>query len=145
MRLVKSLLLALLVSLAFVPKPASAVSYKLGLGADYWFDQSGIFEVMLGIYQPVMHRFSVGGRFGLGLVTSPSTAAMPLDLALHFDIGRMYYLEGLVGPWIFFKGSTLRAHVGGGFGVEISKLSIGFELAYLDPNAMLGVRLSFPL
>lgn len=145
MRLVKPVILALLVSFALVPKPASAVSYRLGLGADYWFEQTGIFSLTLGIYQPVMHRFAVGGRFGLGLVTSPSTVNMPLDMVLRFGLGRMYYLEGVVGPWIFFRGTTVRAHVGGGFGVDIGKLSIGAELAYLDPNAILGIRLGFPL
>jgi hypothetical protein len=144
MRLVQSLVLALAVGVVLAPKSAQAAYYRLGLGADYWFEKSGLFNLTLGVYEPVVRHFSVGGRFGAAYVTDPSTVALPLDLVLHGDIGRMY-LEGVVGPWIFFTGTAVRAHVGAGFGLHTRHLSVGLELAYLDPNAIIGLRLAFPL
>ncbi len=144
MRLVRSLVLALTVGLVLAPKPAEATSLRLGLGADYWFEQSGLFELTLGVYQPVVRHFSIGGRFGAALVTSPSTAALPIDLVLRFDASR-FYLEGVVGPWILFTGSAFRAHAGAGFGLQTRHVSVGLEVAYLDPNGIIGLRVAFPL
>jgi hypothetical protein len=144
MRLVRSVVLALAVVAVIAPRPAEAAAYRLGVGANYWFEKSGIFDLTLAITAPVARRLSVGGRFGAALVTSPSTAALPLDLVLRGTFRRVY-VEGVAGPWIFFEGDAVRAHVGLGIGLRARNISAGIELAYLDPNAILGLKVSFPL
>ena len=144
MRLVRSLVLALTMVAALAPRPAEAAAYRLGVGANYWFEKSGIFDLTLAITTPVAPRFSVGGRFGAAIVTAPSTAALPLDLVLRGTFRRAY-VEGVAGPWIFFEGDAVRAHVGLGIGLRARKVSAGIELAYLDPNAILGLKMSFAL
>ncbi len=144
MRLARSFVLALTLVAVVAPRPAEAAAYRLGVGANYWFEKSGIFDLTLAITTPVAPRFSVGGRFGAALVTSPSTAALPLDLVLRGTFRRVY-VEGVAGPWIFFEGDAVRAHVGLGIGLRARSISAGVELAYLDPNAILGLKVSFPL
>lgn len=87
---------------------------------------------------------SVGGRFGMLVVTSPATAGVPVDLQLRIAIERMY-LEGSVGPWILFTDSPLRAHGAFGLGLQAGIVSFGFEIGWLDPSALLGVRLGLRL
>ncbi len=142
MRSIRSLLLALALVVAVAPKPAEAVILRLGLGADYWFEQSGVFDFTLTVAAPITHHVSVGGRFGMALVTSPSTAAIPLDLVLRGVI-RHFYLEGMGGPWILFKGDALHGHFAMGFGLQRGGISAGVEVGYLDPNAIIGFRLAF--
>ncbi len=144
MRLTRSLALAFAVLALAAPAVARAETVRLGLGASYWFEQSGIFDLTLGLSTRVARHVSVGGRFGAALVTSPSTAAIPLDLVLRGDFRRVY-VEGLAGPWIFFKGDAVRAHVAGGLGLRARNISAGIEVGYLDPNAILGLRLAFAL
>ncbi len=144
MRSLRSLALALAVGVIATPKSAKAETYRLGLGADYWFEQSGVFDFTLGISTHVARHLSVGGRFGAALVTSPSTVAIPLDLELRGDFSRIY-VEGLAGPWILFQGDAIRAHVAAGLGVRARGVSVGLEVGYLDPNGILGLRVAFAL
>jgi hypothetical protein len=146
MRFVRSLCLTLtlvLVPLA-VPQLARAASYALVLGADGWINEGGIFDVTFSGRTYVTHSFSVGGRLGAAFITSPATLGIPIDLVLRGDINR-FYIEGVAGPWIVFEGDAIRAHAGIGFGIHTRQVSVGLEVAYLDPHAMLGVRVAIPL
>jgi hypothetical protein len=145
MRCAKLLVLALTIATVALPKPARAAHYDLGLGANYWFDaQSGLFDLTLRVSTRLARRLSVGGRFGAALVTSPSTAAIPLDITLRGNLSRAY-VEALAGPWIFFEGDAVRGHVAGGFGLQTRDVSAGIEVGYLSPHAILGFKLAFPL
>jgi hypothetical protein len=144
MRFVRSFVLALAFVAVLAPGPAAAAAYRLGLGANYWFAKSGIFDLTLAVTTPVARSVSVGARLGAALVTSPSTAALPLDLVLRGAFRRAY-VEGVAGPWIFFEGDAVRAHAGMGFGLRARDISAGIEIAYLDPDAILGFKLSFAL
>jgi hypothetical protein len=141
---------ALALGLAFgalgSPTPAAATTVELELGSSYWLVHEGAFDVDLAILAPLASSFSVGGRFGAVLVTGdPLRVGIPLDLVLHVAIpGSRLYLEGLAGPWIFFQQSGIvRAHVAFGFGVVVGSIAVGAELGYLDPEALLGVKVGF--
>jgi hypothetical protein len=144
MRMVRSVALALALGAAAAPGAAEAATYRLGLGANYWFEESGVFDFTLGISTRIARRLSVGGRFGAAIVTEPSTAAIPLDIVLRGDLGRVY-IEALGGPWVLFKGDALRGHFAGGFGVRSGGISAGVEVGYLDPNAIIGFNLAFAI
>jgi hypothetical protein len=144
MRLIRSLALALVLAGALAPRAAEAATFRLGLGADYWMTESGVFDLTLEIEARVARHLGVGGRFGVALVTSPSTVAIPLDLVIAGEFSR-FYIEGLAGPWIVFEGSAVRAHVALGFGLRTSSLSVGIEAGWLDPMGIVGLRLAFPL
>jgi hypothetical protein len=145
MRLIRSLALALALACALAPRAAdAATTFRLDLGADYWMTESGVFDLTLEIETFVARHLGVGGRFGLALVTSPSTMAIPLDLVIAGEFSR-FYVEGLVGPWIVFQGSAFRAHAALGVGLRTRSLSVGLEAGWLDPEAIVGVRLAFPL
>ena len=144
MRPARSFVLALALSAVVAPRSADAATFRLGLGANYWFEKSGIFDATLAITTAVAPRLSIGARFGGALVTSPSTAALPLDLVVRGSFRRVY-VEGVAGPWVFFEGDALRAHAGVGIGLRAGTVSAGVELAYLDPNAILGFKVAFAL
>jgi hypothetical protein len=136
--------LTLALALLLVPQLARAASYQLVLGADGWLDHGGIFDVTFSGRTYVTRGLSVGGRLGAAFITSPSTLGIPIDLVLRGDINR-FYVEGVAGPWIVFKGDAIRAHAGLGFGIRARQVSVGLEIAYLDPDAVLGVRVAIPL
>jgi hypothetical protein len=144
MRMVRPLVLALALGAAAAPRTAEAATYRLGLGANYWFEESGVFDFTLGISTRVARRLSVGGRLGAAIVTEPSTAAIPLDVVLRGEFPRVY-LEALGGPWILFKGDAVRGHFAMGLGVRSRGISAGVEVGYLDPNAIIGFKLAFVL
>ena len=132
---------------ALLLAPSARADTRLGLGADYWIDnETGIFSLTGAIDTPVSRVFSVGGRFGLLLTSSPTEVGIPLDLLLRFEPRRSsLYLEALAGPWILFVDEPVRAHVAFGFGVRTGVLSAGLEVGYLDPDPVLGLRLAFNL
>jgi hypothetical protein len=134
--------LVALTLLAALPCPAET---RLGLGADYVTDNQGLFLLTLGVDTPLAHELSVGGRFGAFLVSGPHFGA-PIDLSLRFHPGRIY-LEGLVGPWLFFSdGDSVRLHGGIGFGLYTRGLSFGLEVGGLSGGVgLFGVRLAFPI
>ena len=123
---------------------ANAASFGLGLGADYWFENTGLFNLTLDVKTPLARTVYLGGRFGALITTGPNTVGIPLDLQIGANIDR-FYLEGLVGPWILFTPNPVRAHVGFGFGLRTRVVSVGLELGYLTPSAMLGLRVGFQL
>jgi len=135
---------AALVAVA-APRPADAGT-QLGLGADWLLDpEDGAFQLTFAVDQRIARHVTFGGRFGAAFLTDPTRIGVPIDARLRFRVDRLY-LEGLVGPWIIFDDDdALRFHAAIGFGV-VSRRSwqIGLELGYLDPTAMVGLRLAFP-
>lgn len=126
-------------------RPAEA-SAALGLGADYLLDpEVGEFQLTLAVATPLTRQVSVGARFGAMLLSEPARVGVPVDVKLRVRMDRLY-LEGLAGPWIVFDdGDALKLHAGVGFGLVSRSVSFGLEVGYLDPTAMIGVRLAFPL
>jgi hypothetical protein len=126
-------------------RPADA-SAALGLGADYLLDpEVGEFQLTLAVTTPLTRQVSVGARFGAMLLSEPARVGVPVDVKLRVRMDRLY-LEGLAGPWIVFDdGDALKLHAGVGFGLVSRSVSFGLEVGYLDPTAMIGVRLAFPL
>ncbi|GMU02543.1 hypothetical protein KH5H1_66630 [Corallococcus caeni] len=116
---------------------------RLGVGADYWVDTSAAFNFTLGVEGHVAGPLFVGARFGAVLVTDGNIIGVPLDISLRATVGRTVYIEGLAGPWIFFKGDTFKAHAAFGFGLQGKAASIGVEVGYLDPNPIIGLRLGY--
>lgn len=122
----------------------AAASTELGLGADYWVDpRGGEFQLTLAVDAPLARALTVGGRFGAMVITAPNDFGVPLDFRLRAKVQRVY-LEGLVGPWILFgERSPVRAHVAFGFGILAPGLTFGFEVGWLDPSTLVGLRLAF--
>jgi hypothetical protein len=130
--------------LLLLPVSSEAASIRLGLGADYWFDEGAAFQLNLGVETHLAGPLHLGGRFGLAFLTEPSTLGIPIDLVLRVDLARRFYIEGLVGPWIVIdSGETLRAHAAFGFGIKSGALSFGLEAGYASPEPILGVRLGY--
>ncbi len=125
--------------------PAKAVAHlEAGLGASYWFDRTGVFDLNLAVRGGIARHLSLGGRFG-ALIATPSTVGVPLDLQLRANVGRAY-LEGMAGPWILFgTGTPVRAHAAFGFGLLAGFVNLGLEVGWLQSAPMLGFRLAFPI
>jgi hypothetical protein len=134
----------LAVGLFLVPVSSEAASIRLGLGADYWFDEGAAFQLNLGVDTHLAGPLHLGGRFGLAFLTGPSALGIPVDLVLAVNLTRRFYIEGLVGPWIVIdRGDALRAHAALGFGIKNGALSFGIEAGYASPEPILGVRLGY--
>jgi hypothetical protein len=137
--------LVLIAAVTLTPKLAGAMSLQLGFGAHYWVDTSAVFDLNLAPGVRLGRRVTLGGRFGVALATSPSVIGIPVDLFVRGEFSR-FYVEGLVGPWIWFvEERPVHAHVGVGFGMRTSFVNFGLEAGYMDPNGMIGVRVAIPL
>jgi len=126
------------------PPPARAAP-TLRLGGYYLLDGGpGLFSLTLGVDTRLARAVTVGVRAGGLVTTSPTTGAVPIDVALRLSTGRVYF-EGLAGPWIFFTGDTLRGHAAFGFGLLARELEFGAEVGWLSgfSRAMIGARLGF--
>ncbi len=126
-------------------RPARALGAEAGLGADYLFDdEAGDFMGFIALDTSLVPRLTLGARFGMVLESDPSRFGIPLDARLRLRIRRLY-LEGLAGGWLFFKGDdNFRFHAAGGAGLTIARaVRMGLEVGYLDPSAMVGLRLAF--
>jgi hypothetical protein len=152
MRKHHGLLLGLLVTGAlFAAAPASATPVRLGLGADDWVDVTGEFNLTLAVGANLTRAFTVGGRFGALITSSPTVVGVPLDLDLRLAPRRTpIYAELLVGPWILFENDhfrdqAVRAHVAFGFGYRSRVVELGIEVGYLDPKPIFGLRVGFVL
>jgi hypothetical protein len=130
--------------LFLAPSSSEAASVRIGLGADYWFDEGAAFQFNLGVETHLAGPLHLGGRFGVALLPKLDTLGVPIDLTLRADLTRQFYLEGLVGPWIVIdSGETLRAHAAFGFGIQSGALSFGLEVGYASPEPIIGVRLGY--
>jgi hypothetical protein len=134
----------LAVGLFFAPTTSEAAAVRVGLGADYWIDESAAFSFTLGVEGRITGPLSVGARFGAALITDGNDVGIPLDLYLRANVARSVYIEGMAGPWIVFgRGDEFRAHAAFGFGLQGKAASIGIEVGYLDPNPVIGLRLGY--
>ena len=130
--------------------PAAAMDARITLGADLWHHRyynhyDGLLSGTLALGGAVSREVSLGGRAGVLLVTSPVIVGIPADFYVRYVPIPRLYIDGLVGPWFFLDESVFRLHVGGGFGYRGDGIQIGIEAAYLEPSALLGVRLGIPL
>jgi hypothetical protein len=140
-RLARSRWWLVLMVLTLAPSPALAL-LRAGFGADYWFNRGGEFNFTLAAHASLTRAVSAGARFGVLVATDPATAGIPLDLQLRAKIPHeRLYFEFSAGPWILFVDSPVRAHVGFGFGLDAGVISFGLEVGWLDPNALMGLRL----
>jgi hypothetical protein len=134
----------LLLISALAPSTAEA-SIRLGFGTDYWFNRGGEFNFTVAPFASLVRGLEVGGRLGVLVATDPAIAGLPLDLQLRLSFEHAYF-EGSAGPWILFvSDSPVRAHFSFGMGLQSHALAFGLEAGWLDPNAVLGLRLSFKL
>ena len=141
------LLLGLLGALAVVPRSAQAQEFDLGFGADFWTAGSGagLFTFGLDALWRVAPGFQLGLKPGLLLTTaSDAQAGIPLDFKFRLTVGRVY-VDGFAGPWFFFKGTVVRAHVGMGAGFRFGRILVGGEVSYLTDGATFGGRIAFQL
>lgn len=134
----------LALGLFLAPSSSEAASVRLGLGADYWFDQSASFQFNLGVETHLAGPLHIGGRFGAALIPEIDALGIPIDLVLRANLARRFYIEGLVGPWILIgEGDAFRAHAAFGFGLQSGALSFGLEVGYLTPDPTIGLRLGY--
>lgn len=117
----------------------------LGLGADYLLDpEIGEFQLTLALETPIARGLTAGAKFG-ALMTSKEDVGAPIDFRLRLRTHGLY-VDGLVGPWIFFDGGdALELHAGFGFGLLSGGTSLGLEVGWLDGSGMVGLRLAFSL
>lgn len=143
----KSLRLAFLtaaVALLFAARPASA-GLTFGLGADYLTDPSAAsIALLLTADTRVARGLTLGGRIGALVATDDIGPGVPIDVRLRLRVDRLY-VDGLVGPWVFFdEGDSVRLHAAIGFGIVRRGMQLGLEVGWVDPTAMLGVRVAWP-
>jgi hypothetical protein len=133
------------VGLFIAPTTSEAAAVRVGLGADYWIDESAAFNFTLGVEGRIAGPLSVGARFGAALITDGNDVGIPLDIILRANLARnRVYIEGMAGPWIVFgRGDEFRAHAAFGFGIQGQAASIGIEVGYLDPSPIIGLRLGY--
>jgi hypothetical protein len=147
-RWARLLLCAVVVAAVQQSLPAQGAEVAVGVGADVWTagNASGLFSVTADLLFTATPGLELGARSGVFFVTPGSlgtnTAGIPVDFQLRGVVGK-FYLEGLAGPWFFFSGTAVRAHVGMGFGLRSGPLRLGAEVAYLTGGAQFGVRLAF--
>ena len=141
---------AAIVSLGIVLLCASAhaTEVAVGVGVDLWTagSSSAVFSFTADPLWTLFEGLEVGARTGLFFVTPGSlgtgAAGIPLDVQIRGVVGH-FYIEGLAGPWFFFTGDVVRAHVAMGFGWQTGPIRLGAEVAYLTGGAQLGARFAF--
>jgi hypothetical protein len=135
---------AVLALLAFA-RPAAAGA-ALGLGADWLTDpEKGELQLTVAADTRLARHITLGARFGMMYFGDGQYVGAPIDGRLRVRASRLY-AEGLVGPWIVFGGNdTVRLHAAFGFGLYTRSLTFGFEVGWVDPTPLIGVRVAFPL
>lgn len=141
----RPLLAAAAFALLAFARPADAGA-ALGIGADWLTDpKAGEFQLTVAADTPLARRITLGARFGMMYFGDGDYVGAPIDVRLRVRTGRLY-AEGLAGPWIVFGGQdAVRFHAAFGFGVYSRSLTFGFEIGWVDPTPLVGVRIAFPL
>lgn len=141
----RPLLASLVLATLALARPAAA-STAIGLGADYLVDpERGELQLTLAADTRLARRVTIGARFGMMYLPDPDRVGAPIDGRLRIRSGRLY-AEGLVGPWfVFDDDDSVRLHAAFGFGLLTRSLSFGFEVGWLDPTSIVGVRVAFPI
>ena len=143
----RALRVLLVVVVLAIPGSAAAhpVHARLGVGAHYWFRDRGLFDLTISVEGMIVGPLYIGGRVGAGVLLYPQDrerVAIPIDVMIGVLIINMLYIEAVAGPWLTIDtGDLLRGHAGLGFGFYRGLFWIGVEAAYLEPDAILGVRL----
>src|SRR5690606_19897578 len=128
--------------LGLAPK-AEAAEVKLYAGMHFWLQPNDIlFDGGVMVGGALNDTVSLAFRGGVYINTEHNSLGIPIDAVLRIDVRRSpIYFEAFGGPWIGLDGGqAFRAHVGGGFGAEFGAVSIGLEVAYLQPWSMIGPR-----
>jgi hypothetical protein len=141
----RSALAAATLALLAYARPAGAGA-AIGLGADWLTEPNkGELQLTVAADTPLARHVTLGARFGMMYFGDGQYLGAPVDGRLRVR-GRRVYAEGLVGPWVVFGGhDTLRLHAGFGFGLITRSLTFGFEVGWVDPSPLIGVRVAFPL
>jgi hypothetical protein len=122
--------------------PGRAAENEVSGAAAYFSESGAAMAVTLGHYWDVV-GIQLGPRVGFAYLTSPSSAAVPLDVVGRIGIGPIY-VEGQVGVWLVFtRDPVARFHATAGAGFSLGFLRIGAEVGYLSSGALLGGRVSF--
>jgi len=131
-------------ALLAVARPAWAGT-ALGLGADYLtVPGAGSLQLTLAADTGLARNLTAGARIGVLIATDRIGPAVPIDARLRFYV-RGLYVDGLVGPWIFFgDDKAVRVHGAIGFGITRRGWQLGLEVGYVDPTATVGVRVAWP-
>ena len=117
---------------------------RLAIGANYWMTKQGVFDLTLAIDTRLVSTLNVGGRFGGALAVDPEIIMVPVDLFLRFVLARRFYLEALGGAWVAIDPTELLGHFAFGIGIRTAGVNFGVELGYLDPRAIVGIKLAIP-
>jgi hypothetical protein len=142
---VRPVLAAAALALLAFARPAHAGA-ALGVGADWLTEpRAGEFQLTVAADTALARRLTLGARFGMMYFGDGQYVGAPIDLRLRVRTGRLY-AEGLAGTWIVFGGTdTVRLHGAFGFGLYSRSLTFGFEVGWVDPTPLVGVRIAFPL
>lgn len=135
----RALVLAVITSAA----SASAIGFQVDAAGGYWLAGSPQFQARLGVQQQLSElsrrtHLVVAMRTGVFVNTAGSRLGIPVDVAFELHVGPVLF--GVVGgPWFHFNdGDVLRAHIGGEFGVLLSRMfRLSFEVSWLQPSPLL--------
>lgn len=141
--------LLFLVVLAAAPS-AFAIGIDLDAAGGYWFAGSPQFQARLGVHQQISRlgsdsRLVIAFKAGVFVNTAGTRLGIPIDLSAELHLGPVFFAV-VGGPYVHFNdGDALRAHIGGEFGVLLSRrFRISVEASWLQPSPLLlgrfGVR-----
>lgn len=130
------------VVLAVAPN-ALALGFELDAAGGYWFAGSPQFQARLGVHQQVSRlgsdsRLVIGFKAGVLLHSAGTRLGIPIDLSGELHFGPVFFAI-VGGPYVHFNdGDVLRAHIGGEFGVLLSKtFRLSLEVSWLQPSPLL--------
>jgi hypothetical protein len=128
----------------FSTSEAEATNVRLNVGAHYWMVKSGLFDLSLTVDYPLASILSAGIRFGVALTSAGPDLGIPVDLLVRIRVTAPIFIDLTGGPWFFFDGrDAIAGHFGFGLGIQSGSISFGPEISYLEPDPMIGARLSF--
>lgn len=126
--------------------PARAIGFTADAGGGVWLLEATQFDFHVRIDQKLfIDWLHIGVRPGLALTLNEPNPrlAIPLDALVRLKMFFVYldFFGGIY--WIPSHLDSVRSHLGGGVGVKIWRLEIGFEVSYLNPSAVLMGRVGF--
>ncbi len=122
---------------------AFALGFDLDGAGGYWFAGSPQFQFRLGVHQQISKlgadsRLVIAFKSGVFLNSAGTRLGIPIDLSGELHFGPVFFAI-VGGPYVHFNdGDVLRAHIGGEFGVLISRrFRLSFEASWLQPSPLL--------
>lgn len=137
--------LALIAAVLLIPTRAEAIGLGVDLGAGSWVLEGLQADLHLRVDHEFFDMLKIGIRPGIELTQYEpvSRFGVPLDAFVRVKLA-VIYLEALGGMyWIPSSIDPIRAHLAGGFGVQIWKFSVGIEVGYLQPSLNVLGRVGF--